>query len=146
MKLIEFTINEITSKTGYSSMFKAFIVIITLYLGSTITVTNIALPLEVDSYKLKYSVEHELKKEIEFNELKCKFEMKSYQDCKLALYKNDIKTKSFEALYAFQELLKFLAYLTGILSILGFVIHPYSHEEKNNNKLNPTTLTRSGLD
>lgn len=112
-------------------MFKAFIVIAALYLASIVTVTSITLPIEADSHKLKYAVEQELKKEIDFSELKCRFEMKTYQDCKLALYKNGISTKSLETLVVFQELLKLLAFLTGVFSIIGFVFHPYFHIEKN---------------
>ena len=54
--------------------------------------------------------------------------MKSYQDCKLAIYKKDIITISLKALVVFQELLKGLAFLTGMLSAIGFVGNPYIHE------------------
>jgi hypothetical protein len=130
MKFFEYAINEITSKAGYSSLFKAFVVIATLYLLSLMKVTSLALPIEADSHKLKYAVEYELKKEISFNDLKCNFEMKSYQDCKLAMYKNDLTTKSLEALVSFQGLLEILAYLTGMLSIVGFIFNPYIHKKK----------------
>lgn len=130
MKLFEYAIDEITSKVGYSSLFKAFVVIATLYLLSFMTVTSLALPIEAGSHKLKYAVEYELQKEISFSDLKCNFEMKSYQDCKLAIYKNDLTTKSLEALVSFQRLLEILAYFTGMLSIVGFIFNPYIHKKK----------------
>ena len=130
MNFFEYAINEFSSKSGYTFLFKVFVVMATLYFLSLMKVTSIALPLEADSHKLKYAIEYELKKEISFNDLKCNFEMKSYQDCKLAIYKNDLSTKSLEALAAFQGLIKLLAYLTGIFSIIGFIFNPYVHKKK----------------
>ncbi|WP_085919302.1 hypothetical protein [Halomonas sp. CSM-2] len=66
MKIFDYAISEITSKQGYSALFKAFIVIATLYLVSIIQVTKITLPIVADSYKLKYEVEQELKKRSRF--------------------------------------------------------------------------------
>ncbi|MCW4152235.1 hypothetical protein OM427_22190 [Halomonas sp. 18H] len=130
MKIFDYAISEITSKQGYSALFKAFIVIATLYLVSIIQVTKITLPIVADSYKLKYEVEQELKKEVAFSDLTCTFEMKSYQQCKLALYKNDIADKSLIALVSFQDLLKILAYITGVFAVIGFIFHPYVHKKK----------------
>ncbi len=130
MKIFDYALSEITSKQGYSALFKAFIVISTLYLISIVQIANIALPIEVDSYKLKYEVEQELKKEVGFNDLTCAFEMKSYQQCKLALYKNDISNQSLRVLFVFQVLLKILACITGLFSVVGFIFHPYMSEKK----------------
>lgn len=130
MKIFDFAITEITSKDGYKGFFKAFFIVATLYLGSIVSVANLALPIESDSHKFRYTVEHELKKEIKTEDLECKFEMKSYKECKLAIYKNNLSESSLDALIAFQSLLGLLAYLTGGLSILGFVFHPYIHTAK----------------
>ncbi|WP_147302655.1 hypothetical protein [Thalassotalea euphylliae] len=108
MKVFDFTITEITSKDGYKGFFKAFIIIATLYLGSLMSVSTLALPIESDSHKYRYTVEHELKKEIKIETLECKFEMKSYKECKLAKYKNNISESSLDALIAFQDLLGLL--------------------------------------
>ena len=128
MRTVPYAIDKITSEAGYSALFKAFIVIAALYMITLIKVAGLALPIESDAHKLKYAVEYELKKEIDFSDLECKFEMKSYQDCKLAIYKKDIITISLKALVVFQELLKGLAFLTGMLSAIGFVGNPYIHE------------------
>lgn len=130
MKFFNYAISEITSKQGYSSLFKAFIVITTLYLVSITQVFSITLPIEADSYKLKYEVEHELKKEVDFSDLKCTFEMKSYQQCRLALYKNNITTESFSTLDSLLVLLKMLAYITAFFAVIGFIFNPYMHEKK----------------
>ena len=130
VKFFDFAITEITSKDGYKGFFKAFFVVATLYLGSLMSVTTLALPIEADSHKYRYTVEHELKKEIKIEDLDCKFDMKSYKECKLALYKNKLSESSLDALTAFQSLLGLFAYLTGGLSIVGFVFHPYIHAVK----------------
>ena len=130
MKFFEHLISEITKRECYGSLFKGFIAVVTLYLVSLMEVTSITLPIEADSYKLKFEVEQELKKELSFNELKCTFDMKSYQQCQLAKYKNEITTKSLDALVAFQILLKILAYILGFLTVLGFIFHSFFHEKK----------------
>ncbi len=106
-------------------MFKAFVVITTVYLVSTMQVTNIALPIEADANRLKFSVEKELEKSLEFSNLECKFEMKTYENCKLAKYKYSFSNSSLDALNTFHSLLYILAYVTGILSVLGFIFHAY---------------------
>ncbi|WP_143475923.1 hypothetical protein [Pseudoalteromonas sp. EB27] len=137
-KVCNHLIEEITSKQGYTALFKAFVVITTVYLVSIIQVTNIILPIEADAYKLKFTVEKELKKSIEFDSLVCKIETKSYADCKLAKYKYELSNSSIGALDVFQELLYLLAYVTGLLSVVGFICYPYTtkstkSEEAGNN-------------
>ena len=128
MQYMKWQASKQASKQGYSALFKAFIVIISLYLLSIIQVTNITLPIEVDSYNLKYEVEQELKKEVKFSDLTCSFEMKSYKQCKLALYKNKISSKAIKTWLSFQNLLKVLACTTGAFAVFGFILHPYTHE------------------
>ncbi len=106
-------------------MFKAFVVITTVYLVSTMQVTNIAFPIESDAHKLKFKVEKELNQSLEFDKLECKFEMKTYADCKLAKYKYSFSNTSLDALNAFHSILYILAYVTGLLSLVGFLFHPY---------------------
>ncbi|WP_276754666.1 hypothetical protein [Pseudoalteromonas marina] len=71
-KLFNHLMEELASKNGYSSLFKAFIAISTLFLVSTIQIINIATPLESDAYKLKFAVEKELNTKLSFEQLECK--------------------------------------------------------------------------
>lgn len=124
-KLFNHLMEELASKNGYSSLFKAFIAISTLFLVSTLQIINIATPLESDAYKLKFAVEKELNTELSFEQLECKLDTKTYESCKLAKYKINLSSSSLDALTAFSELLKVIAITLGGLSILGFIAHPF---------------------
>lgn len=95
-------------------------------------VMSIALPIESDAHKFKFSVEKELKKSVTLSELNCKLEMKSYESCELAKYKYQLSNSSLKALESFHSLLHILAYLTGILSVIGFISHPFIEQEMEN--------------
>jgi hypothetical protein len=125
--------NELASKQGYVSFFKALVAMASLYMASSISMISIALPVEQEAYKHKYVVEHEIKKEIDFANLKCSFEMKSYQDCKLAIYKYELSTSSLDLLTTFHWLVKWLAFTFAVLSLIGFVLHAYRSEGQKKN-------------
>lgn len=129
MKFLEYALEELTSKEGYTALFKAFIVVSALYLVSLIQVADLTIPIEADAHKYKFAVEYELETELSFEKLDCNFEMKSYEACKMAVYKNNLSEVSIKALTCFQGLLKALAILTGILSVFGFFLCPYVTKE-----------------
>lgn len=130
MKVFIHTIDTIASKEGYSSLFKAFIALATIYVISALQVANLVMPIESHAYELKYSVEQEIKKEISsFKDLDCNFKMKTYKDCKLAIYKENLSETTLGLLLLFQKFIMLFAVLTGTFSIFGFLIHPYVHEK-----------------
>jgi len=130
MKFIEHAIYSLTSKEGYSSLFKAFITLATLYIVSISPIADMAIPFESHAYELKYTVEHEIKKEISsFQDLPCNLEMKTYKECKLAIYKKDLSKNALNLLTEFQKLIKKLAFFALSFSIVGFLAHPYVHKK-----------------
>ncbi|WP_417764892.1 hypothetical protein [Shewanella chilikensis] len=129
MKVVEYGIKALASKEGYTALFKAFIAVSALYLVSIIQVADLAIPIESGAHESKYVVEKELGKEIAFEDLQCSPEMESYESCRMAIYQYNLSEGSIQALTSFQGLLKALAVLTGVLSVIGFVACPYVSEE-----------------
>lgn len=130
MKIVEFTISEITKKEGYCALFKAFVAVSVLYLVSLIQVTNIALPIEIEAHKAKFIVEKELGEALVFDDLVCDVAMKSYVECRMATHQIQLSGLSLNGLKSFQELLMFLSIVFGGVSIFGFLLHPYVHENE----------------
>ena len=126
-KYMETLFKIILSRTGYTGFFKAFVSLVTLFLITNHTLFEMTLKLEAESNKLKYVVEHELKKEIELDDFNCMFEMQSYPECKLAKYKYVQSTQGIELMELVSELLYKLMKITLGVSIIGFFANPFVH-------------------
>jgi hypothetical protein len=134
-KIAESFESLISSKTGYTALFKGFISIAALFLVSTIQVINITLPIEEDALKNKFKVEAELKHQIQFNEMTCPFDLETYEECKIAVYKWELTNASIYALEKFQILLGFLGFILIVLCGVGFLSSAFNeNKDQNSNK------------
>ena len=115
----------ITSKTVYAGLFKAFLSLVSLYVITSYTSFEMIHKLETESYRLRYVVEHELKKEIELNDFECVFEMKSYPECKLAKYSFYSLRQTSDLMKVISHFLLYLCFLPLSLAILGFFSNPF---------------------
>jgi len=118
------------SMDGYKALFKGSIALSTLYLVSLMQVGNMTLPIEKSANELRYTVEYSLQKQYDsIDKMECKLKDSSYKDCKVAKYQNNLVNSNLNALIAFQNLLMYLASIFFMLSVIGFLAHPYIHNE-----------------
>ncbi|WP_394145704.1 hypothetical protein [Vibrio atypicus] len=129
MKWLVYLFEQISSDSGYKTLFKGGVALATLFLVATMQVSNTMLPIEKSAYELRYKVEAELGKSIDsFAELSCDIKnKKTYADCKLAKYQKKLSSSSVVALTEFQSLVQWLACLLFAVSIFGFFLNPYVH-------------------
>ncbi|MCU8159326.1 hypothetical protein M2H10_21020 [Vibrio vulnificus] len=133
MNIVVYTFAKMSSTEGYKALFKGSVVLATLFLVSTMQVTNVALPLEKSAHELWHKVEVQTGKVVEsIDKLECNIEQKStYSDCKMAKYQKDLSGSSLDALLEFQSLVQWVACFLFAASAFGFFANPYMHPSQN---------------
>jgi len=127
---LSYLVEELTSTSGYTTLFKGGVVLLTACAISIQQVSTMAIPLETSAYELKFKVEHSLNKKFNsIDELECKLNHESYPNCMLSKYKGSLTSSSIDALVSWLELLFWLSYLMIGLSIIGFLFHPHIHKK-----------------
>ncbi|EKO3996770.1 hypothetical protein DX883_13415 [Vibrio fluvialis] len=132
MKIITHIFKKMSSDEGYRALFKGAIALAALYLVAMAQVSSIMLPIEKSAYESRYKVEAKSKIEVEsFDKLACDVANEStYVDCKMAKYQRKISSNSMDTLLEFQKLVQLLAGVLISMSIVGFLLHPFMHAEK----------------
>ncbi|WP_170111923.1 hypothetical protein [Photobacterium frigidiphilum] len=126
----KYLVDNLTSVIGYTLLFKGGIALITVGLISIQYVATTAIPIEASAYQLKYEVEFSVQKQYKsISDMECDVKIESYSKCMLSKYKENLSTSSIKALYSWLELLIVFGTLMMSLSVLGFLAHPYFHQD-----------------
>ncbi|ELA9297875.1 hypothetical protein QUO11_004633 [Vibrio parahaemolyticus] len=126
---VRYLVYELTSRSGYVTLFKGGLALATLALIALQQVFTLALPLENEAYKFKYQIEFETQVQFESIEsMECKLDTTTYVKCNQAKQHKALVSSSFDALYTWLKLFASLSFIMFAFSLLGFFAHPYFHK------------------
>lgn len=135
--LYEYALYELTSKAGYSAMFKAFLLLATLYTLSIYEVTKVILDVdmklyvsEVQSIVSEAESDNGATHKIIIDDKLCRFEPISKPSQRLESYRQSIIETINNTFAEFRRAVAALMYMFGFISVAGFVLHPFLHKKK----------------
>lgn len=117
------------SKECYQNSFKAAVALLTVLLITFSQSTNLVIPIELKAEEYKIAVQNEIKQSsLNFEQLICKIDMKTYRECLLAHMYNKKSINSLEALDVFTKFIFSLFLACCFLMIASFSYHPFYKE------------------
>lgn len=134
--LYEYALYELTSKAGYSAMFKAFLLLITLYTLSIYEISKLVLDVdmklyvsEVQSIVSEAESDNGATHKIIIDDKLCRFESISKPSQRLESYRQGIIETINDTFAVFRRVVEALMYFFGFISVAGFVVHPFLHKK-----------------